>query len=888
MRFTVSVASAALLAVLLSSVSQAAPAQKCVAFSESRREDPARKARAEALKAIAPYKNYFDAISARLYERQYIIELAELALLSKEHLLLMGPPGTAKSMIADTILGNILERATGLNSYFRIQMTPETTISETHGPLDFKTLQETGAYVRKVDESAFAKRTNFLDEVLDARANGIRNILGLLNERVHSQGVHVTQGVLETAIAATNHYLSQVYEKSGDDRPKAVVDRFAFVAFIPDKFEHTSSYISLIQAAGLGRQPIPKFYFEELDSLRELVKQVSTPPAVAKFLAIVSTKTGAEIEATEQSSLANYKKRIKDGEEPGIPYRATKYFNPRTSASKAGSILKAIVVRDWIHKNGKRRLEVTLDDVRELRKFFSLNGPNEAFVNQLLERSSHADERTQLQTILLESQVFNRQYDELLNEANSVLVHYSLHDLQLEVEMAPESDRQELSKKIIGFILALDEEANASTPHADRSGKDIGVELVREQYVDLLAQALGGRAEADKIMMNLDNERRALIARREAEEERLRQEAERARVAEERRLAAERAQVEAREAKLKAERDAFVASYGSKTLVWKNKMPIADVGHVRSGYNKQLGLVAFLDASNGIMKMIDVNSNTENPSSQDYVLDLNEAFSDGQFNEVHIIDKNTIVLISDEGRVANIVDLPTKGTSEVPLYIGDEVPLVAFEPHSRSFSIVTSRRSYLTGNFGSVIRQKGKLKFKTAELESEWDDAMADHMHPPQLSPDRKYLTVLAQHGTKAFVIEQDGMQVVSSHDVLPSATHLEVPPNGDTGRSYYASQKFLVADTERSPVVYRAIEDKGGYRSTYFSNYGLTLIPGTEMAISGSNSAAPLLHSLSDDTGQFTKSGAESRYSHSPVLLDDGRIVTLLNDINWHVGLLK
>ena len=58
----------------------------------------------------------------------------------------------------------------------------------------------------------------------------------MLNERAHAQGVHITEGEIETAFAATNRYISEVYEKAGDDSPKAVLDRFAFSTFVPGEF----------------------------------------------------------------------------------------------------------------------------------------------------------------------------------------------------------------------------------------------------------------------------------------------------------------------------------------------------------------------------------------------------------------------------------------------------------------------------------------------------------------------------------------------------------------------------------------------------------------------------------------------------------------------------
>jgi MoxR-like ATPase len=169
-----------------------------------------------ALQAGAAFFEYFKALRGNLKERGYLLDLVEQALIAKEGVLIMGPPGNAKSLLADMVLGNVLEEKEeeengpriheeeGLSSsssgskaekqkelkpsYYRIQMTPETTMSETHGPLDYKKLTEENKYVRLYEEGMLMSRNVFIDEIFDARANASRNILGVLAERAHSQG----------------------------------------------------------------------------------------------------------------------------------------------------------------------------------------------------------------------------------------------------------------------------------------------------------------------------------------------------------------------------------------------------------------------------------------------------------------------------------------------------------------------------------------------------------------------------------------------------------------------------------------------------------------------------------------------------------------------------
>ena len=99
-------------------------------------------------------------------------------------MLLMGPPGNAKSMIADQVLGGITDRdKSNKPSYYRIQMTPETSMSETHGSINYKTLQETGKMERNYEEGMLKSKNVFVDEIFDARANSLRNLLGMFAER---------------------------------------------------------------------------------------------------------------------------------------------------------------------------------------------------------------------------------------------------------------------------------------------------------------------------------------------------------------------------------------------------------------------------------------------------------------------------------------------------------------------------------------------------------------------------------------------------------------------------------------------------------------------------------------------------------------------------------
>src|SRR3954451_6185821 len=109
------------------------------------------------------------ALSAALIERDDEIDLALTALLAGEHLLLVGPPGCAKSLLLDALLS-----WTG-GAKVSILLTQFTTPEELVGPVSLSALKA-DRYIRvtagKLPEAEFA----FCDEIFKA-SSAILNTL---------------------------------------------------------------------------------------------------------------------------------------------------------------------------------------------------------------------------------------------------------------------------------------------------------------------------------------------------------------------------------------------------------------------------------------------------------------------------------------------------------------------------------------------------------------------------------------------------------------------------------------------------------------------------------------------------------------------------------------
>jgi MoxR-like ATPase len=142
-------------------------------------------------------KKFLEDLYAPFVGREEEAKVLTLALLTKEHVVLIGEPGTAKSALAR-------RAAELLNAkFFMYLLTKYTEPAELLGALDVNALKQ-GIYKRITKDRLPESELAFLDEIFNANSAILNALLSLLNERVLYDGYNVIKVPLRTLISASN------------------------------------------------------------------------------------------------------------------------------------------------------------------------------------------------------------------------------------------------------------------------------------------------------------------------------------------------------------------------------------------------------------------------------------------------------------------------------------------------------------------------------------------------------------------------------------------------------------------------------------------------------------------------------------------------------------
>ncbi|MEZ4394937.1 MAG: AAA family ATPase [Polyangiales bacterium] len=209
-----------------------------------------------------------------LVEREALVELVALAAVGGEHLLVIGPPGTAKS--------EAVRRATRAlgGSCFEYLLGRFTEPAEIFGPIDLRRLREG---VVEVETAGMLPEADlaFLDEVFLGSSAILNTLLGILNERTFRRGSTSLRCPLRVCVGASNALPE-------DPSLGAFADRFVLRAFV-DPVSDPMLEELLAGGWSVREAPAAQASLRDLDALVAAARDVDVAPVRAPLARAIRT-----------------------------------------------------------------------------------------------------------------------------------------------------------------------------------------------------------------------------------------------------------------------------------------------------------------------------------------------------------------------------------------------------------------------------------------------------------------------------------------------------------------------------------------------------------------------------------------------------------------------
>ena len=214
-------------------------------------------------------------MSEGVYEKEHILSLALLSSIAGESIFLLGPPGTAKSLVARRLKEVFREKQS-----FEYLMSRFSTPDEIFGPVSISKLKNEDVYERRIEGYLPTAIVVFLDEIWKAGPAIQNALLTAINEKIYQNGSTTIHLPMKGLIAASNELPKE------DEGLEALWDRFLGRIVSNCITNEKTFYKMLRQKQSVKIQISPDLCItdEEYRRWQEQMEEVMIPDEILKII----------------------------------------------------------------------------------------------------------------------------------------------------------------------------------------------------------------------------------------------------------------------------------------------------------------------------------------------------------------------------------------------------------------------------------------------------------------------------------------------------------------------------------------------------------------------------------------------------------------------------
>jgi len=217
-------------------------------------------------------------MSQGVYEKEQIIAVALLCAVAGENMFLLGPPGTAKSMVASR-----LKMVFKNGRSFDYLMSRFSTPDEIFGPISISRLKNEDRYERLTAGYLPEADVVFLDEIWKAGPSIQNTLLTVINEHIFHNGGQIMHTPMKVLIAASNELPAK------DEGLEALWDRF-LMRMVSNCVESDTAFFKMLKSEETEIEPLSEQFYitdELYDKWQTEARAVTMPESVVTAIKIL-------------------------------------------------------------------------------------------------------------------------------------------------------------------------------------------------------------------------------------------------------------------------------------------------------------------------------------------------------------------------------------------------------------------------------------------------------------------------------------------------------------------------------------------------------------------------------------------------------------------------